>query len=84
MNGAINREENMTTISEPELILPVLHILASRGQQTTSELIHLLRNLLHPTGEDLVILQGRNDDKFSQKVRNLKAHNTHCCMTCIR
>ena len=35
-----------------------------------------LRHLLHPTGEDLEILVGRNDDKFSQKVRNLKSHNT--------
>lgn len=31
---------------------------------------------MKPTGEDLNILAGRNDDKFSQKVRNLKAHNT--------
>jgi len=31
---------------------------------------------MKPTGEDLTILSRRSDDKFSQKVRNLKAHNT--------
>lgn len=31
---------------------------------------------MKPAGEDLQILSGRSDDKFSQKVRNLKAHNT--------
>lgn len=31
---------------------------------------------MKPTGQDLQILDGRNDDKFSQKVRNLKAHDT--------
>ena len=35
-----------------------------------------LRNLLKLQNENLEILKGRNDDKFSQKVRNLKAHNT--------
>lgn len=65
----------MTRISETELILPVLHILSSQGATTTTDLIGLLRGLLQPTGEDLEILKGRNDDKFSQKVRNLKAHD---------
>ena len=31
---------------------------------------------MKPTGEDLKRLRNRNDDKFSQKVRNLKAHDT--------
>ena len=31
---------------------------------------------MKPSGEDLQILSGRADDKFSQKVRNLKAHST--------
>ena len=30
---------------------------------------------MNPSGEDLQILDNRSDDKFSQKVRNLKAHN---------
>ena len=43
---------------------------------TTSELIGRLTDLLNPTGEDTKILAGRKDTKFSQKVRNLKAHKT--------
>ena len=35
-----------------------------------------MRRQLKPTGDDLEILAGRNDDKFSQKVRNLKSHDT--------
>lgn len=66
----------MTRISESELILPVLYLLSVNGDMSTSELITSLRNLLHPSGEDLEILKGRRDDKFSQKVRNLKAHDT--------
>ena len=66
----------MTRISEPDLILPALCILSSRNMATTSGLIVLLRDKLHPSGEDLEILAGRNDDKFSQKVRNLKSHKT--------
>ncbi len=31
---------------------------------------------MKPSGEDLQILSGRSDDKFSQKVRNLKSHET--------
>ena len=43
---------------------------------TTTDLMTLVRQDLEPTGRDLVILDGRSDDKFSQKVRNLKSHNT--------
>ena len=64
-------------ISETELILPSLYLMSlSGGQITTSELIQKLRDIMKPAGEDLQILSGRSDDKFSQKVRNLKAHNT--------
>ncbi len=42
----------------------------------TSQLIKELRELLHPTGDDLLPLKGRGDDRFSQKVRNLKSHDT--------
>ena len=65
----------MTRISESELILPVLYIL-SKANATTRDLIRELIRLLHPTGEDLEILEGKNDGRFSQKVRNLKAHKT--------
>ena len=65
----------MERISESELVLPTLHILVTNGTTTTSELIQSLRSLLSPSGEDLDLLSGRNDDKFSQKVRNLKSHD---------
>ena len=46
------------------------------GEITTTELINGLRSLMQPSGEDIEILSGRKDDKFSQKVRNLRAHKT--------
>ncbi len=64
-------------ITETELILPSLYIVSLNGGKiTTAELIPKLRDIMKPAGEDLQILAGRSDDKFSQKVRNLKAHNT--------
>lgn len=66
-----------TRITETELILPSLYLMDENGGTiTTSELIGKLRNIMKPDGEDLAILAGRGDDKFSQKVRNLKAHDT--------
>ena len=67
----------MNRISEPDLILPSLLMMSlNDGVIKTSELIAKLRGVLNPQGEDLEILDNRNDDKFSQKVRNLKAHDT--------
>lgn len=68
----------MTRITEDQLILPSLFFMSLSPIKsiTTAELIPKLRDLLKPSGEDLVILAGRTDDKFSQIVRNLKAHNT--------
>ena len=64
-------------LSELELVLPSLYLMRLNGDSiTTSELIQKLRLIMKPSGEDLAILSGRTDDKFSQKVRNLKAHNT--------
>ena len=64
-------------ITETELILPSLYLMSlNNGVISTSELIQKLRDIMKPTGEDLRILAGRNDDKFSQKVRNLIAHRT--------
>lgn len=68
----------MARITENQLVLPSLFLMSlspSKGL-STSELIPKLRELLKPAGEDLEILSGRKDDKFSQKVRNLKAHDT--------
>lgn len=46
-------------------------IVEEEGEITTTELIIKLRNILELDKDDLEILDGRNDDKFSQVVRNL-------------
>ncbi len=64
--------------SENDLIFPALQLLNQalhRGLSTT-QLIEQLRQRLQPTGHDIEIIPNRNDDYFSQKVRNLKSHNT--------
>lgn len=64
--------------SENDLIFPALQLLNQalhRGLSTT-QLIEKLRERLQPIGHDREIIEGRNDDYFSQKVRNLKSHNT--------
>ena len=62
---------------EKELVLPSLYLMSVHGgKRTTAELISGLRNIMNPSGEDLKILESRKDDKFSQKVRNLKSHET--------
>ena len=66
----------MARISEPELVLPALYIIQKQPGITTAELINELRNIFNPIGEDAEILHGRNDDKFSQIVRNLVSHHT--------
>lgn len=63
-------------IREADLILPALFVMNARQGVTTTDMIALLRDLLQPSGEDLAQLNGRNDDKFSQKVRNLVSHRT--------
>jgi hypothetical protein len=42
----------------------------------TTEIIEAIEAKFAPVGEDGEILQGRQDTKFSQKVRNLKGHKT--------
>lgn len=65
-------------IRERDLILPALYCINEADQKTlsTSALIQQLRDLLKPIGEDLEILENRGDDRFSQKVRNLRSHRT--------
>ena len=68
----------MARIIENQLIIPSLFFMSLSGGKsiTTADLIPKLRDLLKPSGEDLEILAGRTDDKFSQIARNLKAHDT--------
>ena len=64
-------------ISESELILPALYLMKRNGGSIdTSLLINLLTELMKPEGRDAEIIDGRNDTYFSQKVRNLKSHDT--------
>lgn len=65
-------------ITESELVLPSLYLMTlnTKGCISTSELIPLLTQMLKPTGIDAEILDNRNDTYFSQKVRNLKSHDT--------
>ena len=63
-------------IRERDLAIPALRAAADKpnGEISTSDLIVELEALLQPEGSDAEILDGRNDTKFSQKVRNLISH----------
>ncbi len=71
------RNEAKGTYSEPQLILPALIVFYKypRGVKT-SQLIPELMKMLRPRGHDAQIIPGRRDTYFSQKVRNLKSHNS--------
>tara|TARA_Y100000590_G_C15138317_1_gene795135 strand:+ start:37 stop:381 length:345 start_codon:yes stop_codon:yes gene_type:complete len=43
---------------------------------STQNLLIMLRSIMKPKGNDTLLLKNRADDLFSQKVRNLKSHNT--------
>lgn len=65
-------------ISEKDLILPALWSISKADNKilSTTDLQQSLREIMQPRGDDVEILAGRNDDKFSQKVRNLRSHKT--------
>ncbi|MCW4469137.1 HNH endonuclease [Flavobacterium sp. MFBS3-15] len=61
-------------IFEEDLRLPALYLISmNNGKLNTTQLSNLLRTILKPSGEDLELLANRNDDYFSQIVRNLTA-----------
>jgi predicted HNH restriction endonuclease len=63
--------------TESDLILPTLEVLVkSKSGVSTSQLIDILTKELQPSGKDAEILAKRKDTRFSQKVRNLKSHDT--------
>ncbi len=68
----------MARITEKELILPALHVMNAKenGEIRTSDLIKDLEELIEIDEADKGIIQGRNDSYFTQKIRNLKSHNT--------
>lgn len=65
-------------IGEKDVYIPVLDLLddAPNGFLKTSDLITGLEMRLNPTGDDLAILAGRSDTRFSQIVRNVVSHRT--------
>ena len=67
----------MTNYTESELIPFALAAIQEtpKGLETQN-LIKKLVKSMKPNGEDKIILINRTDDKFSQKVRNLKSHKT--------
>ena len=66
----------MSQYTEKEIAKVAFAIINERPGIRTSELIDETRSQMNPTGDDLTILDGRNDDKFSQKVRNIKSHKS--------
>lgn len=72
-------------ISERELVLPTLQLLAKRntGRMKTSDLVSALTDVFTPSGRDAMLLRGRSDTHFSQKVRNLVS-NRHQPYSFIR
>jgi len=75
-----NKDKEYT---EQELIDPALYVVHNNGGSiTTSKLIEGLFKLLSPSEKDRQILFGRNDSRFSQKVRNLISHKTLCPEFC--
>lgn len=66
----------MARISETELTIPCLSVLASvkGGWCSTSELIEILDRDFDPRGKDDKTIANRNDSYFSQKVRNMICH----------
>lgn len=66
----------MSCYSENQIVVVVLDIIRDNPGIRTSGLIAEARRRMRPDGEDLEILDNRDDDKFSQKVRNIKSHDT--------
>ncbi len=63
--------------AESDLVIPALEALRENAAGLrTEDLIKILTERLEPAGRDSEILSGRRDTYFSQKVRNLKSHNT--------
>ena len=67
-------------IREPDLVEPVLRLIANFGDEygglDVTRLDKLLREKLTLSTKDKEILNGRKDDRFSQVVRNLVSHRT--------
>lgn len=64
-------------IKESQLVLPALYVMVRNGGSiSTSDMIKELEAIMRPEGADAGIITNRKDTYFSQKVRNLKSHDT--------
>lgn len=63
-------------IQERDLWISALNAASRKknGEIETGDLIEELEDHFQPNGQDNEILDGRNDTKFTQKVRNLISH----------
>ena len=63
-------------ISESDLTIPALLVVRDQptGQLSTTKLIAELRKAMKLSPGDEEMLEGRQDDHFSQIVRNIKSH----------
>lgn len=67
----------MARIGERDLVIPALRAAVDAGGEITmTTLTAELTSQFQPDGEDAEIILGRQDSKFSQKVRNLVSHRT--------
>lgn len=65
-------------ISESMIVVPALAAMYNRanGEIQTAELIDEIANSFALDGQDRSLLPSRNDERFTQIVRNLKSHKT--------
>lgn len=65
-------------LSENQLIIPALVAMynSPNNEIQTTDLINEIANQFVLDGQDLSPLMNRNDEKFTQIVRNLKSHKT--------
>ena len=56
--------------------IPFLFLLQQKGKLTTTDIIKDLREYFSPIGHDAQLAKNRADDYFSQKVRNVKSHES--------
>jgi len=69
-------EKLLSASSERIFRIPAMILINENGLMTTTEIIDSLRILFGPLGVDTNMGKNRNDDLFSQKVRNIKSHDS--------
>lgn len=71
---------NRNPVTEGQLVQPTVSVIAEYGDPhsglSINELAPFVRDQLRPSRDDLEPLDNRNDDRLSQKIRNLVSHRT--------